>query len=195
MDPDAMNDLPITLRQRLKEELRFGSMSVAVEQVSSDGTVKRAYSLHDGQLIESVLMPYRDGRQTACISSQAGCAMKCVFCATGQMGFSRQLTDVEIFEQVQYFSSKLRSENKRLSNVVMMGMGEPLNNYKNVMSAIRRMISDLGIGSRHITISTVGIAPRIRQLAEEKLQVCNFISESQDRIYDLSFVCIVRTCS
>ena len=171
MDVDSMIDLPIALRHRVKEELRFGSMSVEVEQISTDGTIKRAYSLHDGQLIESVLMPYRDGRQTACISSQAGCAMKCVFCATGQMGFSRQLSAVEIFEQVQYFSSKLRSENKRLSNVVMMGMGEPLNNYNNVMVAVRRMISDLGIGSRHITISTVGIAPRIRQLAEEKLQV------------------------
>jgi len=104
----------------------------------------------DRQIIESVLMPYTDGRQTACISSQAGCGMGCVFCATGQMGFSRQLTSSEIFEQAQRFSAELKSDSageKRLSNVVMMGMGEPLANYENVLAAVRRMNTELGIGA------------------------------------------------
>ena len=94
-----MKNLPLDLRQKLKNFYTVGSLSIITEQISKDGTRKRAYALHDGQLIESVLMPYDDGRQTACISSQAGCAMGCVFCATGQMGFSRQLTSTEIFEQ------------------------------------------------------------------------------------------------
>jgi 23S rRNA (adenine2503-C2)-methyltransferase len=131
----------------------------------------RAYELRDGQIIESVLMPYDDGRRTACISSQAGCGMGCVFCATGQMGFSRQLSSAEIFEQAQIFSTELKRRNERLSNVVFMGMGEPMANYDNVMVAVRRLNTDLGIGARHITISTVGLAPRIRKLAEEDIQV------------------------
>jgi 23S rRNA (adenine2503-C2)-methyltransferase len=166
-----MLDLPVPLRTKLKEHYAVGDLRLSFEQVSKDGTRKRAYKLHDGQLIESVLMPYEDGRRTACISSQAGCAMGCVFCATGQMGFFRQLTSAEIFEQVQRFSAELRKDGQRLSNVVMMGMGEPLANYENVMTAIRRMNTELGIGARHITISTVGLAPRIRKLAEDPLQV------------------------
>jgi len=168
---DEMNNLPEPLRLKLDSLFSFGVLDIASEQVSKDGTIKRAYALHDGQLIESVLMPYRDGRRTACVSSQAGCAMGCVFCATGQMGFSRQLSSAEIFEQVQKFSAELRKNNSRISNVVMMGMGEPLNNYDAVLTAIRRMNTELGIGARHITISTVGVAPKIRKLAEEGLQV------------------------
>ena len=199
LDPALMPDIPLDLRQKLSERCTFGRMSVAEELVSRDGTVKRAYRLHDGQLIESVLMPYEDGRYTACVSSQAGCAMKCSFCATGQMGFARQLNQSEIFEQTLRFSTALRAQKKRLSNVVFMGklcdwhassftcvlltavsvsvsvrtgMGEPMNNYNHVIKAVRRIVSDLGIGSRHITISTVGIAPRIKTLAhEENLQV------------------------
>ncbi len=120
-DIDLMDNLPKKLRSLLKEYTSVGSLSLEVEAISKDGTRKRAYRLWDGQLIESVLMPYDDGRQTACISSQAGCAMGCVFCATGQMGFARQLTEDEIFEQVATFAAELKSENKRLSNVVMMG--------------------------------------------------------------------------
>ena len=97
--------------------------------------------------------------------------MGCVFCATGQMGFSRQLSSAEIFEQAQIFSTELKKTNQRLSNVVFMGMGEPLANYDNVLAAVRRLNTDLGIGARHITISTVGLAPRIRKLAEENIQV------------------------
>lgn len=176
---DEMLDLPKELREKLKGAFHFGSLKMVSHQVSKDGTQKLAYELHDGQIIESVLMPYEDGRRTACISSQAGCGMGCVFCATGQMGFSRQLTSGEIFEQAQLFSSELRRKNERLSNIVMMGMGEPLANYDNVLDAIRRFNDELGIGARHITISTVGIAPRIRKLAEEGLQVGLAISLHQ----------------
>uniref|UniRef100_A0A7S3XS11 Radical SAM core domain-containing protein n=1 Tax=Heterosigma akashiwo TaxID=2829 RepID=A0A7S3XS11_HETAK len=116
-------------------------------------------------------MPYKDGRRTACISSQAGCAMGCVFCATGQMGLSRQLTAAEIVEQVYRYDRELRSKGERLSNIVFMGMGEPLNNYKNVMKAVRFINQDIGIGARHITISTVGLVPRIHKLAEEDVQI------------------------
>jgi 23S rRNA (adenine2503-C2)-methyltransferase len=170
-DFDDMNNLPKTLRNLLKDNTTIGTLKLDLEMVSKDGTRKRAYRLHDGQLIESVLMPYEDGRNTACISSQAGCAMACSFCATGQMGFARQLSPDEIYEQVARFSSELRAENKRLSNVVMMGMGEPLANYRNVIDAIKRMNTDLGIGARKITVSTVGIVPNIKKLIEEDIQV------------------------
>ena len=141
-----MDDLPINLRTQLSQTYQIGNLKTITEQVSRDGTKKRAYELHDGQIIESVLMPYDDGRRTACISSQAGCAMGCVFCATGQMGFSRQLTSTEIFEQAQMFSSELKLKNERLSNIVLMGMGEPLANYDNVFEAIKRFQNELDIG-------------------------------------------------
>lgn len=154
-DFDQMDNLPKTLREKLKSFYSIGTLKLASEQVSKDGTIKRAYELPGGQLIESVLMPYDDGRRTACISSQAGCAMGCVFCATGQMGFSRQLTESEIFEQAQRFSAQLKLDGQRLSNIVLMGMGEPLANYDNVLAAIRRFNGELGIGARHITVSYV----------------------------------------
>ena len=167
-----MDNIPQELRVNLARYFYFGNLSLEEEQVSQkDATIKRAYKLPDGQLIESVLMPYEDGRRTACISSQAGCAMGCVFCATGQMGFSRQLSSSEIFEQAAKFAVELRRKNERLSNVVLMGMGEPLNNYKNVMHAISRINKELGIGARHITLSTVGIVPKIKRLADENMQV------------------------
>ena len=168
---DDMIDIPATLRKLLNDTFSFGDLKLAFQQISKDGTIKRAYELKDGQIIESVLMPYEDGRRTACISSQAGCGMGCVFCATGQMGFSRQLTSTEIFEQAQKFSSELLQKNERLSNIVMMGMGEPLANYDNVLDAVRRINNELGIGARHITISTVGLVPRIKKLADEDIQV------------------------
>ena len=173
---EDMTDLPESLRAQLSEETTLGTLSVASEQVSADGTRKRLYALEDGQLIESVLMPYRDGRNTACISSQAGCAMGCVFCATGQMGFARHLRQEEIFEQAARFSSELKVKSQRLSNVVLMGMGEPFHNYDAVLTAIRRCMEDLGIGARHITVSTVGLVPQIRKFAEEGLQVTLAIS-------------------
>lgn len=168
---DAMTNLPAVLRERLKTELRLGSLVTAAEQSAADGTVKRLYQLHDGQLIESVLMEYDDERRTACISTQAGCAMGCVFCATGQMGFSRHLTRDEIFEQALYFARDLELRGERLSNVVLMGMGEPFHNYDASLAAVRRLMDDLSIGARHITLSTVGLVPMIRRFADEGLQV------------------------
>ena len=109
-------------------------------------------------------MPYDDDRRTACISTQAGCAMGCVFCATGQMGFARHLTSTEIFEQALYFARDLEAQGERLFNVVLMGMGEPFHNYDNSLAAVRRLMDDLGIGARHITVSTVGLVPAIRVL-------------------------------
>ena len=171
-----MSDLPKALRAVLKQQATLGSLTVAAEQQSRDGTVKRLYRLHDGHLVESVLMKYADGRRTACISSQAGCAMGCVFCATGQMGFARHLTATEVFEQVWRYDRALKADGERLSNVVLMGMGEPFHNYDAVVRAMRRMNGDLGIGARHITVSTVGLVPRIRQLADEGLQVTLAVS-------------------
>jgi len=166
-----MSDLPKAFREKLETHCTMNSLETALELVSKDGTIKRAYRLHDGQVIESVLMPYDDGRRTACISSQAGCAMGCVFCATGQMGFARQLTSAEIIEQVYRYDQILKAKGERLSNIVFMGMGEPLNNYKNVMEAVRFINQDIGIGARHITISTVGLVPKINKLSEESIQV------------------------
>ena len=168
---EEMTNLPKALRERLEEEATLGTLSLATERESADGTVKRLWRLSDGQLVESVLMPYRDGRRTACISSQAGCAMGCVFCATGQMGFARHLSASEIFQQAAVFAGELREREERLSNVVLMGMGEPFHNYDAVLVAIRRMMAELGIGARHITVSTVGLVPQIRQFAKEGLQV------------------------
>ncbi|MAS36220.1 MAG: 23S rRNA (adenine(2503)-C(2))-methyltransferase RlmN [Anaerolineaceae bacterium] len=170
-DYDAMTNLPARLRERLKTETRLGVLELATEQISRDGTIKRLYRLPDGQFIESVLMIYDDDRRTACISTQAGCAMGCVFCATGQMGFARNLTAAEIFEQAMAFARELEAEGDRLSNVVLMGMGEPFHNYKQSLAAIRRLMSDLGIGARHITVSTVGLVPHIKRFADEGLQV------------------------
>jgi 23S rRNA (adenine2503-C2)-methyltransferase len=168
---DAMRNLPASLRQRLISETRIGAMTLAAEQESRDGTVKRLYRLDDGQLIETVLMEYDDDRRTACISTQAGCAMGCVFCATGQMGFSRHLRATEIFGQAALFAGDLEARGERLSNIVLMGMGEPFHNYDASLEAIRMLMERLGIGARHITVSTVGLVPQIRKFADEGLQV------------------------
>jgi 23S rRNA (adenine2503-C2)-methyltransferase len=171
---DAMTNLPAALREKLVANMRIGGMTPVSEQLSLDGqTVKWLFRLPDGQLIESVLMEYDDGRRTACISTQAGCAMGCVFCATGQMGFARHLTHGEILEQALHIARRLERENERLSNVVLMGMGEPFHNYDNTVIAIRRLNdpNGLNIGQRHITVSTVGLVPGIRKFAQEGLQV------------------------
>jgi 23S rRNA (adenine2503-C2)-methyltransferase len=168
---DAMSNLPKSLRDRLAAETTLGVLELEAEENSADGTTKRLYRLHDGQLIESVLMEYDDERRTACISTQAGCAMGCVFCATGQMGFARHLTAAEIFEQALFFARDLEARGDRLSNIVLMGMGEPFHNYDASIEAVRRLMRDLGIGARHITVSTVGLVPMIRRFADEGLQV------------------------
>ncbi len=168
---DQMSNLPAPLRERLAAHTTLGTLAVKSQQVSADGTIKRLYALSDGKAVESVLMRYDDGRNTACISTQAGCAMGCVFCATGQMGFARHLSATEIFEQAQQMSRELKAEGGRLSNVVLMGMGEPFHNYEASVAAIRRIMSELGIGARRITVSTVGLVPAIRRFADEGLQV------------------------
>ncbi len=167
----AMTNLPKALRTRLAAEMRIGSLTLEDEQRSRDGTLKRLYRLRDGQLIETVLMGYESRRHTACISTQAGCALGCIFCATGQMGFARHLGAGEILEQAWRMSRELARRGERLSNVVLMGMGEPFHNYDESIRAVRRLMSDLGIGARHITISTVGLVPQIRRFADEGLQV------------------------
>ena len=168
---DAMTNLPQKLRDRLAAETTLGTLSLVTEQRSSDGTVKRVYALPGGQMIEAVLMVYEDGRRTACISTQAGCAMGCVFCATGQMGFKRHLSVAEIFEQAMVFARELAERDERLSNIVLMGMGEPFHNYDGSIGVMHRLMDDLEIGARHITVSTVGLVPQIRQFADEGLQV------------------------
>ena len=168
---EAMTNLPRNTRLTLDESARLGELEMAARRISKDCTEKRLYRLADGQLIESVLMPYDDNRQTACISSQAGCALGCVFCATGQMGFGRHLSAAEIFEQALIFARDLAARGERLSNVVFMGMGEPFHNYDASLAAVEMLMSRLGIGARHITISTVGLVPQIRRFADEGLQV------------------------
>lgn len=169
-----MSNLPADLRERLAAEAHLAAFEPVRELYSVDGqTVKWLFRLPDGQLIESVLMDYADGRRTACISTQAGCAMGCVFCATGQMGFSRHLSVGEIVGQAVVLARWLEAQGERLSNVVLMGMGEPLHNYDAVLAAIHRLNDPegLGIGQRHITLSTVGLVPQIKRLADEGLQI------------------------
>ena len=173
-DFEAMGNLPAALRERLRAEFRLAAFEQVTELRSTDGeTLKRLWRLPDGQLIEGVLMAYDDNRRTACISTQAGCAMGCVFCATGQMGFVRHLTAGEIVAQALEFARLLEAQGERLSNVVLMGMGEPLHNYEATLEAIARLNDPhgLNIGQRHITLSTVGLVPQIRRFAEEGLQV------------------------
>jgi 23S rRNA (adenine2503-C2)-methyltransferase len=171
LDPGEMTDLPKPLRARLEEVLP-PALAPLAESVSDEGdTVKSLWSLNrseTGARIETVLMRYRD-RVTVCISSQAGCGMGCVFCATGQAGLSGQLTAGEIVEQV--IRARRRAEPRRLGNVVFMGMGEPLANYAAVWAAIERLHDDVDISARRITVSTVGLVPGIRHLAGERLPV------------------------
>ena len=170
---EEMTNLPSDLRHTLATQTRLGGLDVVSEQHSSDGeTRKFLLRLPDGQLIESVIMRY-DNRITACISTQAGCALGCVFCATGQMGFERNLSVGEIVEQVVHIARLLQQENQRLSNIVMMGMGEPFHNYDATLAALDRITDQraLSIGQRHVTVSTVGLVPQIRSFAEANTQV------------------------
>ena len=167
-DPGDLTDLPLPLRAQLEEALPV-ALRPAAESVSDDGdTVKWLWELHDGVQVETVLMRYPD-RATVCVSTQAGCAMGCGFCATGQAGFDRNLSTGEIVEQVVRAVRAARP--RRVSNVVFMGMGEPLANYDRTWAAVERIHDDLGISARHLTLSTVGIVPGIRRLAGERLPV------------------------
>jgi 23S rRNA (adenine2503-C2)-methyltransferase len=171
--PAEFSNLPHSVRSRLSQELVFEALTPFNVLDSSDGhTRKTLFKLRDGNLIEAVLMRY-DRRHTLCISTQAGCAMGCVFCATGQMGFRRHLGSGEIVAQVMYYARQLNAEKKVVTNIVLMGMGEPFHNYDNSMAAIDRLNDSRGynLGARRFTVSTVGLVPMIRRFAAEKRQV------------------------
>ncbi|MDL1911624.1 23S rRNA (adenine(2503)-C(2))-methyltransferase RlmN [Chloroflexi bacterium CFX6] len=200
--PEQFSNLPNSLREKLAEEFTFTPFTVKTFLDSSDkSTRKTLFELPDGNLIEAVLMRYGDPaddrfyrqeredrqgklissrplrlnkkRRALCISTQAGCAMGCVFCATGQMGFKRHLTSGEIVAQVMYYARMLRDVNEAVTNIVFMGMGEPFHNYDNTMATIDRLNDPQGFnfGARRMTISTVGLVPQIRRFADEKRQV------------------------
>ncbi len=169
-DPSEWTNLPQALRADLNQRLP-AALTPVTESVSADGdTVKFLWELDGGSRIETVLMLYPD-RATVCISSQAGCAMACGFCATGQAGFTRHLTVGEIVEQVARATKRARDADRRVSNIVYMGMGEPMANESTVWQSVERLHHDFGLSARHITISTVGIIPGIRKLAERPLPV------------------------
>ena len=190
-DFSAMSNLPQALRSQLSQEASIGPMIIRSELHSKDDrTRKILLELNDGKLIESVLMLYppigqSSARATVCVSTQAGCAFGCTFCATGQMGFDRHLSAGEIVAQVLFFARQLRdapwsakglpgsTPSDHITNIVLMGMGEPLHNYDNVMQALRILNSSDGfnLGARHMTVSTVGLVPAIRKLSQEPLQV------------------------
>jgi 23S rRNA (adenine2503-C2)-methyltransferase len=166
--PEEMTDLPASLRASLGSALAPALAEVSRRTADQGLTTKWLWSLVDGTRVETVLMEYAD-RVTVCVSTQAGCAMACQFCATGQAGFQRHLTGGEIVEQVAVAMRAARP--RRLSNVVFMGMGEPLANYDRVWSAVGRLHGDMGLSARHLTLSTVGLVPGIRRLAGESLPV------------------------
>lgn len=168
VEPLAMTDLPGSLRERLHHELPPALSAVRESRSETGDTRKWLWRLHDGALVETVLMHYAH-RSTVCVSSQAGCAMACGFCATGQGGFERNLTTGEIIEQV--IVAMRAAGKRRVGNVVFMGMGEPMANYDRMWGAVRRLHDDIGLSARHLTISTVGIVPGIKRLADEDLPV------------------------
>ena len=165
---EEMTDLPAAVRARLMEDLPPGPTVVSEQSADQGDTVKWALRLDDGALIETVLMHY-ERRSTVCVSTQAGCAMGCSFCATGQAGFTRHLTTGEIIEQVVLAARTAAP--RRVSNIVFMGMGEPLANWKNLQPALHRLNGPLGLGARRLTVSTVGHVPGIRSLTAEPLAV------------------------
>jgi len=166
--PEELTELPAALRTILAAALPPALDEVSRQSADDGETTKWLWALHDGAKVETVLMRYPD-RVTVCVSTQAGCAMACQFCATGQAGFQRQLTQGEIVEQVAV--AMRDAAPRRVSNIVFMGMGEPLANYDRVWGAITRLHGDMGLSARHLTLSTVGIVPGIRRLAAETLPV------------------------
>ena len=171
---DEMTNLPNSFREKLKEKFELYIFKIIVKQTSKDGTKKYLFDVLDGNAIESVLMEYKYGK-TICVSSQIGCKMGCKFCASTGIKFVRSLETGEIIEQLQAIE---RDENIKISNLVFMGIGEPLDNFDNVMKAIKILNNPKGInmGARHISISTSGLVPNIYRLADEKLQCTLSIS-------------------
>jgi 23S rRNA (adenine2503-C2)-methyltransferase len=158
---DAMTNLPARLRERLASEVPFSTLEVEHEARSSDGTVKTLFRTRDGHPVEAVVMRYRDGRRSVCVSSQSGCPLTCTFCATGRMRFGRNLTGAEIVDQALHFR---RIE--PITHVVFMGMGEPMLNLDGLVAAARRL-PDVGVTSRRTTVSTVGWLPGLRRFVDE----------------------------
>jgi 23S rRNA (adenine2503-C2)-methyltransferase len=158
---DAMTNLPRTLRERLDAGVPFSTLAVETERVSSDGTVKTLFRTGDGHPVEAVLMRYRDGRRSLCLSSQSGCPLTCTFCATGRMAFGRNLTASEILDQALHFRRR-----EPVDHAVFMGMGEPMLNLDEVLAAARRL-PDVGITHRRTTVSTVGWLPGLRRFVDE----------------------------
>lgn len=171
---DEMTDIKLELRETLKEKFDLGVHKILKKQVSKDGTIKYLFGLPDSNAIESVFMKYHHGN-SVCISSQVGCKMGCKFCASTGISFIRSLTSGEIVEQILAIK---RDVNEEISNVVFMGIGEPLDNYDNVIKAVELINnpSGLNIGARHISISTCGLVPKIYELAEKNLQCTLSIS-------------------
>jgi len=170
---DKMNGLPKSLREKLAEVIDASHLATQIDKLSSDNhTRKILFGLPDGAQVETVLMGYII-RRTACISTQAGCALGCTFCATGQGGLQRNISSGEIVEQVMFFERELRKKNEKLTNLVFMGMGEPFANYNEVMKAIETLTDPAGFnfGARRITISTVGLVPYIDKFTLEQSQV------------------------
>ncbi len=171
---DEMTNLGAPVREKLKQVARIGCLEIAHLQVSRDETRKYLFQLADGKIVESVLMSFNDRTTlTACVSSQVGCAVGCTFCATGYLGFKRNLTAQEIVDQIMTIQ---RESGKRIANIVYMGQGEPLLNTEEVIKSIHTLIESVGIGARHITVSTSGIIPGIERLRDEDLPVCLALS-------------------
>jgi 23S rRNA (adenine2503-C2)-methyltransferase len=170
---DEIKGLPKSLREALSKELELLHLKSRIDLLSSDGwTRKILFDLPYGSQVETVLMGY-EKRRTVCISTQAGCGLGCTFCATGQAGLQRNISAGEIVEQVLFFDRILHKKKDRLTNIVMMGMGEPFANYNEVMKAIGILTSPEGynFGARRITVSTVGLVPIIKKFTEEHSQV------------------------
>lgn len=169
-----MTNLSQSLRNMLADNYSFYAVKVSEEQVSNDGTVKSGFELHDNHLVEGVLIPVdEDNRMTACVSSQVGCSLSCTFCATGYMDKKRNLDAAEIYDQVVLIHNQaLKYFEKPLTNIVFMGMGEPLLNYQNVLEAINKITSPSGLNMspRRITVSTAGIAKMIVKLADDNVK-------------------------
>jgi 23S rRNA (adenine2503-C2)-methyltransferase len=166
---DEMNNVSLALREKLDQHFAINAVQVATKQISNDGTIKSAFRLYDSNIVEGVLIPH-DERKTACVSSQVGCSLTCKFCATGYMDRVRNLDAAEIYDQVVRINEQsMQQYGQPLTNIVYMGMGEPMLNYANVMKSIERITAHdgLGMAARRITVSTAGIAKMIKKMADD----------------------------
>jgi 23S rRNA (adenine2503-C2)-methyltransferase len=170
---EEMNNISLATRELLARHFVINGVQIQKQQQSSDGTIKYAFRLHDGHLVEGVLIP-KDDRMTACVSSQVGCSLTCKFCATGYMERKRNLDSAEIFDQVAIIAQQAEEHfGKPLTNIVYMGMGEPLLNYANVVKSVDRITDNregLGMAARRLTVSTAGIAKMIKKLADDEVK-------------------------